>query len=170
MRQKRVVRDSFSMVRLRAAWAAPVIESASSKIMILNGGQDFPLQQNITQRTSCRTYFWMRLIKQSDNIQVKLTLVVCQPLSAEQNSSPSPGPPESLSHQRRSAPVLSGGTDPGCRQSRHSQCKHNCSYQNVLHVYFPFSGLLAQLALHAMINTKCLLLYLINYYLSSWSA
>ena len=37
------MRDSFSMVRLRAAWAAPVIESASSRMMILNGGHGLPL-------------------------------------------------------------------------------------------------------------------------------
>ncbi|KAG7257869.1 hypothetical protein CRUP_003883 [Coryphaenoides rupestris] len=44
MRQKRVVRDSFSMVLLRAAWAAPVMESASSRMMILKGGHFFPLE------------------------------------------------------------------------------------------------------------------------------
>lgn len=43
MRQNRVVRDSFSIVRLSAAWAALVMESASSRMMILNGGQGFPL-------------------------------------------------------------------------------------------------------------------------------
>ena len=44
MRQKRVVRDSFSMVLLRAAWAGPVMESASSRMMILKGGHLFPLE------------------------------------------------------------------------------------------------------------------------------
>lgn len=40
-----MVRDSFSIVRLRAAWAGAVIESASSRMMILKGGHGFPLQK-----------------------------------------------------------------------------------------------------------------------------
>uniref|UniRef100_A0A6B0UFC2 Putative secreted protein n=1 Tax=Ixodes ricinus TaxID=34613 RepID=A0A6B0UFC2_IXORI len=42
MRQKRVVFVCFSMVRRSAAWALGVIESASSRITILNGGQGLP--------------------------------------------------------------------------------------------------------------------------------
>lgn len=49
MRQNLVVLDSFSMVRLKAAWAAEVIESASSRITILKGGHGFPLIQRNTQ-------------------------------------------------------------------------------------------------------------------------
>ena len=38
-----MLRVSFSIVRLSAAWAADVMESASSSMTILNGGQGLPL-------------------------------------------------------------------------------------------------------------------------------
>lgn len=45
MRQKRVDFVSLSIVRRSAACAACVIESASSKITILNAGQGRPLKR-----------------------------------------------------------------------------------------------------------------------------
>ena len=56
MRQKRVVRASFSMVRLRQAWAALVMESASSRMMILNGGQGFPLMERRSDNIEYKTW------------------------------------------------------------------------------------------------------------------
>lgn len=50
-----MVRDSFSIVRLRAACAALVMESASSRMMILNGGQGFPLMERRTDKNMCNT-------------------------------------------------------------------------------------------------------------------
>lgn len=41
IRQKRVTREYFSIVRRSALWASPVIESASSKMMSLKGGAGF---------------------------------------------------------------------------------------------------------------------------------